>query len=243
MHEVISQVRSDRLTPQVALVCYGSREERGRIGFVSRHPIVVSPKGVPRIEAGEPLSSKELREIIESLALRALAWIDPRILAASHAATVWWTAPGIRHLWWKPVDEKGSNYDELPTRAHAVPLPGLVFRAEGDALAVFAVKGRDRPTPETALFHAPFPNVYDLGKVCMGNARLSGVDWKAAEEAFFASVFTHDVGNIRRVRGFRCAYLALDALAADPTLKAFPEAWLRPAHKDLAWFIAEGGAP
>ena len=241
MHKVVSQLQGDRLVPSVALVCY-SRSEVGRheIGFVSRHPVVVE-KDVPRILPGEPLREGELREIVSALWQSDLRWIDPRVLAQCQNTRVWWAPPAKRTLWWKPVEEFGTDYDALPTRAHAIPLPGFVFRLDLQpypALGVFAVKGNSRPTPRTALFHAPFANVYDLGGVCMGSSPKEG-DWEAWETAFFASVFTHDVGSLKRVQAFKHSFQALDALAESKE-DAFPEKWLRPLHRDLGWYIAEG---
>ena len=242
MHQVINNVASDQLVPAVALVCYAMQNESHQIGFVSRHPITITPKGVPKIRPGEPLREQELRKIVAELSGRALAWIDPRVLASSIGHTVWWTPPSIRHVWWKSVKNKDVDYDALPMRTAAIPLPGFVFRAGHSSLAVFAVQGNARPRPDTPLFHAPFANVYDLGAVCMGSARIADDDWQAWEDAFFASVFTHDVGAINRIRGFKFAHQALESLAANPKVERFPEEWLRPANKDLTWFIEHGGA-
>jgi len=242
MHKVVNNLQGDTLTPSVALICYAKRDMgRDEIAFVSRHPIEVKADA-PRILPGEPLREGELRRIVAALWHQDLAWIEPRILAQSQRTCVWWAAPAVRTLWWKPVLEQGTDYDALQTRQRSVPVPGLVFRLDREPhglLGVFAVKGDARPTPQTALYHAPFANVYDLGGVCMGNTETRDFDWQGWEKAFFASVFTHDVGSVKRVRGFDRSFQALDALAeSKPT--DFPEKWLRPVNKDLAWYIAEG---
>jgi len=239
MHEVVSHIEGESLFPAVALVCYRVGNDPRRVGFVSRHPIEVSEAGVPHIKAGRALCTQELRDIVSALSQRDIAWLDPRVLAESSTTCVWWCPPGVRTLWWQPVVETGTRYDRLPTRRYALPLPGMVFRLDKDkGLAVFALAGSDRPRPEAALFHAPFANVYDLGGVCMGDARVPEGDWKAWEHAFFASVFTHDVGSIRRVAGFERSFMALEKLTGMRT-KRFPRKWLRAANKDLAWLIAE----
>lgn len=179
MHKVGSTLQGDRLVPSVALICYSrSEHSQHEIGFVSRHPIVVQ-QDVPRILPGEPLREGELRDIVTALWERELQWIDPRVLAQSQNSCIWWAPPAVRTLWWKPVQESGTDYDALPTRAHPVPVPGLVFRLDlqpHPALGVFAVKGNSRPTPRTALFHAPFANVYDVGGICMGDAPTTKED-------------------------------------------------------------------
>jgi PRTRC genetic system protein B len=241
MHEVVSHMEGESLFPAVALVCYRVGDDPRRVGFVSRHPIEVSGAGVPHIKAGRPLGAQELRDIVASLSQRDIAWIDPRVLAQSSNAVVWWSPPRVSTVWWKPVLEAGSDYDSLPTRRQALRLPGLVFRLDrGKGLSVFALRARERPRPETPLFHAPFANVYDLGGVCLGDVRVPDDDWRSWEEAFLSSVFTHDVGSIRRVHGFDRSFKALDRLAATKA-KRFPNRWLRAANKDLAWLIAEGG--
>ncbi|GAA0536905.1 hypothetical protein GCM10009415_18400 [Chitinophaga japonensis] len=52
-------------------------------------------------------------------------------------------------------------------------VPALLWRATGDTLSLYALKGRKRPNADTQLFHAPFFNVHENGNVCMGTADVS----------------------------------------------------------------------
>ncbi len=94
------------------------------------------------------------------------------------------------------------------------PAPNLIFRYRGNVLQIFATdtKKINRQAP---LFHAPFFNVYNTGKICMGNVNVSGSERfenfdtviEYLQNAFFNSVFTHsnnpvvDAGSIKETFG------------------------------------------
>src|SRR5581483_3602195 len=114
---------------------------------------------------------------------------------------LWWVPPAERHVVFKAV-ELGA-----PERGEVVPHPALVFAASSTVWKVWAVKGRHRPTLHTALFQAPYFNVYENGDICRGSAQVPNgttaekIDaWNAA---FFGSFFTHPnvQGKLVRYRG------------------------------------------
>jgi len=74
-------------------------------------------------------------------------------------------------------------------------IPNLIFQVKNGELYVYAYK-LDRGL-KTKIYYAPFHNIYNDGKVCMGNAKI---DWNISdleeliihiEKMFFNSKFTH----------------------------------------------------
>lgn len=105
-----------------------------------------------------------------------------------------------------------SNSSGIKTGVYAVP--DLIFRYKANVLQVLATK-TVKVDGNTALFHAPFFNVYTTGNICMGNVnvhrseRFESFDgvMEFLENAFFNSVFTHsnnpliDAQLIQRTQG------------------------------------------
>jgi PRTRC genetic system protein B len=85
-------------------------------------------------------------------------------------------------------------------------VPAMVWKADRDNLAVYALKGHRKPVANTALCHAPFFNVATDGKVCMGNVRINIgretrlEDFMAQwEKYFWNSYFSHLMGEFNPV--------------------------------------------
>jgi PRTRC genetic system protein B len=79
---------------------------------------------------------------------------------------------------------------------YTIPTPALIFSGEGKDYSVWALGKPGWPDARTRLFHAPFPNVYGLGKICAGSVKFPvcapGTIHRAAE-LFFESEFNHDL--------------------------------------------------
>ncbi len=160
--------------------------------FVTKHPVVLSPEGVPSLGAGTALAKSDvtdlLREIQGSLSLE---FLPAHVLARTQESIVWWAPAAVRSMFY--AEEKGREVALLSGKRF--PQPVLVFRARSGSLDVRAVACHSRPEADTPLFCAPYWNVNDQGGVCLGSARVprevtiaSLTRW---EEAFFQSEFTH----------------------------------------------------
>jgi PRTRC genetic system protein B len=155
--------------------------------------------------AFKPLSVNFLSRLVENIkskdyALSFKGLIPGNVLwfGLSNGAikVLWHVAPKKAYLHFsKEMQLKNGRYN----------LPGIAFLVEGDELNVFAIKDR-QPALDTLLFNAPFGNVSNEGKVCMGNVAVKEsfdciedlIDsW---ENYFFNSVFTH-TNNDRIVKG------------------------------------------
>ncbi|HVW95986.1 MAG TPA: hypothetical protein VHA56_08460 [Mucilaginibacter sp.] len=77
-------------------------------------------------------------------------------------------------------------------------VPGMIWKAGREELAVYAVKGNKKPCSKTKLFHAPYFNIYKEGRVCMGTVRVNITEAARLEDFmtqwesyFWNSYFSH----------------------------------------------------
>lgn len=200
--------------------------------FATVHSVKIEDNR-PEIQAGT-LATKEgliaaLRNLLPE-SQRGTGLLHESILAAGVDYMVWWVKPAVREMWFS-CEEFGGERHAL------VPNPGLVMVTCKSDWYVFAVKGKERPTPETPLCQAPYFNVWAGGKICTGTARTPrGVKRKnpnAWEAAFFGSFFTHP--NIRppeRLVAKGGAYKFWLSML-DGRYKRFPEGMLMPTKQTV----------
>ncbi len=86
-------------------------------------------------------------------------------------------------------------------------LPSLVFKATKSELFIYALKGKNRPTPQTKLYYAPFFNIYRNGNICMGTVDVQAEKADSLEEFialweeyFFNSYFSHLLDNYNPIK-------------------------------------------
>jgi len=115
-------------------------------------------------------------------------------------------------------------------------IPALLWYANKQNLMVFALVTDRRPTENTALYHAPFFNVYENGNVCMGTVdvniknSISLEDFiQAWENSFFNSYFSHLVNEHNPIKD-NCISLWKGLVG---TGKNFPTAVLKKTNRTL----------
>lgn len=87
-------------------------------------------------------------------------------------------------------------------------VPPMLWYASKNSLAVFALTTDRRPTENTLLYYAPFFNIYEDGKVCMGTVSIDIKNSASVEEFtnawegyFFNSYFSHLLGKQNPIKG------------------------------------------
>jgi PRTRC genetic system protein B len=180
---------------QTAILLYGS--DHGNLSYATIHPVdVPSPDASPVIRAGRPADSTSLKEVCASLISSARirsGLLSDNVLSIGLEHVVWWSRPGQRTYFFNCREAEGVV--SVGKRGGTAPAPGLIFVAKEQSLWVYAVKGDSRPTLDTPLYHAPFMNVWDNSKVCLGSMPLpdatlaeSVAKW---EKSFWESNFSH----------------------------------------------------
>lgn len=114
--------------------------------------------------------------------------------------------------------------------------PAMLWYANKQNLMVFALATDRRPTEKTALYHAPFFNVYEGGNVCMGTVDVNIKNSASIEEFttawedyFFNSYFSHLMEDHNPVKG-NCVSLWKKLIQ---TGEAFPKEVLKKNNRTL----------
>jgi PRTRC genetic system protein B len=162
----------------------------------------------PRLEAGVPATRDACAGIARALGAMATlgGFIPQNLLFLGAGSLIWWRPPGPARVFFdtrnapagdQPDDAGGAAL--IGEKSAVCPQPGLVFAVAGGRWYVYAVPGDKRPHPLTALWRAPYFNVWASGEICAGNVRLPDTLTPGAlhdyERAFFDSRFTHP--NVR----------------------------------------------
>ena len=178
--------------------------------------------GEPVVLAGQAMTPRAAIQLARALSKGVAhgGFLPETVLYVDGELLLWWVPPAERHIVFR-APELGA-----PERGEVVPHPGLVFAASSSVWRVWAVKGKHRPTLQTALFQAPYFNVYEDGDICRGNVRVP--DGTTAEKidswnaAFFSSFFTHPNSNGKLVR-YRGGSYAFWRDMLDGKFTKFPE--------------------
>ncbi|WP_189074226.1 PRTRC system protein B [Deinococcus sedimenti] len=216
------------LAPELALLIYGNHQRSA----ILKHPVHDTPQGYV-LGPGQLLSREDHQRLVDFTAGTGLTFTAPTTLATGLHCVCWWVPPHERPLLFD------AKYDAARTIARLsgvpVPHPGLVFTASRDGLHVYAVRGDQRPTPDTALCHAPYWNMFSTAQVCRGTtlypSRFTPDTQPEWEAAFFQSVFT---GPSRTDRYMNWGRSYEELLTEARAQGAFPQGVLLDAGKTLA---------
>ena len=186
-----------------------------------------------------PLTVKEANLLAKSLQTdeeKNKAFLKPKgilptnilhINPSEKGTVLWYTKSQQRQLYF--VDGLG-----IPNGKAQVP-PMLWF-ANKNSLAVFALSSDRRPIEKTPLHYAPFFNVYENGNVCMGTVNIDIQNSASVEEFiqawesyFFNSYFSHLLGNYNPIKG-NCVTIWKDLIGTD---NPFPKEVLKPNNRTL----------
>ena len=140
-------------------------------------------------------------------------------------------------LWYTKAQEQQlyfvSSLDIPNGKAY---VPSMLWYASKNSLTVFALASDRRPTKNTPLYYAPFFNIYEDGKVCMGTVSIDIKNSASVEEFttawedyFFNSYFSHLLGNHSLIKG-NCVSLWKKLIE---TSKTFPKEVLKKNNKTL----------
>ena len=197
--------------------------------------------GEPVILAGQAMTPRAAIQLARALSKGVAhgGFLPETVLYMDGDLLLWWVPPAQRHIVFS-APELGA-----PERGEVVPHPGLVFAASSTVWKVWAVKGKSRPTMQSALFQAPYFNVWEGGDICRGNVQVP--DGTTTEKidawntAFLSSFFTHPNlrGKLVRYRGGAYAFWR-DML--DGRFKTFPERVLVDSKTTRGKLLGEGRA-
>ena len=204
--------------------------------YATIHP-VTQDAGRASIGAGQPLTESTLRNTLQALgAPKGIGgWVPPCLLYIDDDTLVWHTYPGHRTVFF--ASDAGVGVKSLNA-----PHPGLVFAVNRRGWHVAATHNATNltaPLPSVPLYHAPYPNVYDNGRICEGNVtlpqRIAPDTLMGFESAFFDSKFTHS--NNPAATSHPKGLVGLWRFLIDAKPLNFPLEYLTPMNLTLEQFV------
>jgi PRTRC genetic system protein B len=225
----VSIGENQRFELREALLVYGDRQR----SFVTRHQVVLHKNAPPTLEPAQPLTVAFIESLVHSLYGGSTGEVLPEhILAKSDRMIVWWTPRCRRQMFYQNSERKAAELN-----GRFFPQPPLVWRVDAGDLKIRALIDSKRPGAATNLAVAPFWNLSEDGRVCIGTMRhpdaasvKSISEW---ERGFYESAFTHaNVGRLTRdAGGFEGLWSNLDKR------KMFPVETLIQLPQTLAQFV------
>ncbi|MFD2966249.1 PRTRC system protein B [Sphingobacterium bambusae] len=188
--------------------------------------------------SAHPLSIREAEKLAKSLSNQAegkLNYLSAKGMLPSNVLhfdavkkqVLWYSKPQNRELFFAPA---------LGINSGKANIPALLWRADAQSLRVYAFTSGKRPTEKTTLYHAPFFNIYQDGKVCMGtvdvdlqNERSLERFMQTWESYFFESYFSHLMNGHEPIKG-NCVLLWESLVGND---KSFPAKVLKKTNMSI----------
>jgi PRTRC genetic system protein B len=204
-----------RFALREALLVYRENQR----SFITLHEVASQKNGPPVLGPAQPLTMGFVATLAESLGGSAAAeFLPENVLAKSDRMIAWWTPRCRRQMFYQNTEGKAEALN-----GHVFPQPPLVWRVANGDLKVRALSENNRPEGRTTLAVAPFWNLSDDGRVCLGSMRQPGntsvASIKAWEQGFYESAFTH--ANVGRLTRHNSGFEGLWSSLADKR-KPFP---------------------
>ena len=199
--ETINDITQDFGTlyhPKSALVFY---ETKGSNTDVYVEHFDMDSNGNP-INA-HPLTVKEANVLAKSLQTdeeKSKAFLKPKGILPTNILHINPSEKGTV-LWYTKAQQRQMYFvNGLGIPNGMAQVPPMLWFANKNSLAVFAITTNRRPTEKTPLHYAPFFNIYEDGKVCMGMVTINIKNSASVEEFiqawehyFFNSYFSHSL--------------------------------------------------
>jgi PRTRC genetic system protein B len=213
-----------------ALLIY--RENRR--SFITWHTVMAQEQGPPLLGPAQPLTTAFIEDLSVSLSGGAVAELLPEnVLAKTDRMVAWWTPRRVRRMFFENAEGKAQQLN-----GQVFPQPALVWKVVQGDLKIRALCDNKRPDAKTTLAVAPFWNLSEDGRVCLGTMRspesVSVSSIGAWEQGFYESAFTH--ANVGRLTWHEGGHDALWAELAGRR-RAFPTDALIRLPQTLAEFI------
>lgn len=158
-----------------------------------------------RMMNAHPLSVRESERLSKALTTkeeRNKTFLKPKGVISTNVLHINPSEKG--NLIWYTKAQKRNLYfvERLGIPSGTAFVPTLVWKATKDSLSIYALKSNSRPNGNTKLFYAPFFNIYENGKVCMGSVNIDIKETTSLEDFmqvwetyFFESYFSHLLDN------------------------------------------------
>jgi PRTRC genetic system protein B len=162
-----------RLSPTMAIIVYQDRSEYQQQCFLEKREIKIVGDRF-RFMAPVAMADDTLQEISKfymksrSSVMGFGGLISPHILFGVNKAGL------TSVMWYRPAMKRALNFSSsLKIKgASNVDVPATLYLVVNNNLYVFALITDDRPTENTKIYKAPYFNIYEDGRVCLGTANV-----------------------------------------------------------------------
>jgi len=156
-----------------------------------------------------PLTVREAKALTKALSTteEKVCCLQSRGIMGSHILHI--DPLNSKAIWYTKALQRNLCFTEnigLPDGKAYVP--PLLWVANRQSLTVFALANNRRPAEKSILYYAPFFNVYEDGKVCMGTVdvrikKIASLEefTKTWEDYFFNSYFSHLMAGHNPTKG------------------------------------------
>lgn len=197
--KAISKIFGDIFLPQKALLVYRNSNDDAAV-YVEAYDMDETGKPIN----AHPLSIEECISLAQALDstdalkkdhLTSNGLLPEQVLKVNptQGYALWYTPP-------KEVDMLFKK--ELAIPSGKAKIPGMVWKADKNNVQVFTFKGLRRPSLKTTLYRAPFFNIHQDARVCMGTVAIELENCNCLEDFisqwenyFFNSYFSHVIEN------------------------------------------------
>jgi PRTRC genetic system protein B len=199
-HTDITETFGSLYQPVKALLIYNSPQKENS-SYVEAYDIGTDgcPINAHRLSIRESIALAKALDTTEELKrtfLKPAGLIPKNVLYINpdrNGFAIWHTPPQRQHLYFSAA---------LGIPNGKAPVPAFVWRANRTSLWVYALAEGQTPELNTTLCRAPFFNIGQDGKVCMGNVNVSlppncGLEEfiSSWQDYFFNSYFSHLLGG------------------------------------------------
>lgn len=162
-----------RLSPAMAIIIYQDKNVYQPNCYLEKREIkLVGDKF--KLMAPVPMADEAMKEIAKIYNKRRSAdiafggLISPHILLGLNKSGI--TAV----MWYRPAMKRSLNFSsQLKIKSSVqVNVPATLYVVKNTELYLFALMSDDRPDLKTKLYKAPYFNIYEDGRVCLGTARV-----------------------------------------------------------------------
>ena len=160
-----------RLSPVKVITVYSNK---GGYDYYLEGRDINTVKGKPTLMAPKPLSEDVIRSIASGyIRNNGMKMVHEAIIGSHilHAST---SGGEVVIIWYRPAMKKTINFSHtLKIKGDKqVNIPATVFMLKGTGLYIYSLETDQRPGLTTKLFNAPFFNVYEDGRICLGTANI-----------------------------------------------------------------------
>lgn len=167
-----SQVINTQVSPKVVITVYADKAHNNQ--FLEERKVRMI-KGKAELMAPMPVTEESIKRISDLYRKQegehmTLGLIEEHLLFASNKGT-------CSVMWWRPAGLKALNFKDKLIKItkgaqRTWPIPATLWLVHSGELFIWALADDSRPDGKTKLYNAPFFNIYEDARVCLGTAPI-----------------------------------------------------------------------